>query len=123
MFDLLNSVVCYYASTEEFTEPSYNKISTKTYGKGVAALLGVVDENGACLVKMSNSLWENLSVIANKIWPTIGTLQYGTASKAGQANAEELVYDTFLILTVQKRQEASQQLLSSCLQSLQLNLL
>ena len=94
LFDLLNSVVCYYASTEKFTEPSYNKISSETYGKGVAALLGVVDESGACLVKMSNSLWENLSVIANKIWPTIGTLQYGTASKAGQANAEELVYDT-----------------------------
>ena len=94
LFDLLNSVVCYYASTEKFTEPSYNKISSETYGKGVAALLGVVDESGACLVKMSNSLWENLSVIANKIWPTIGTLQYGTASKAGQANAEELIYDT-----------------------------
>lgn len=94
LFDLLNSVVCYYASTEKFTEPSYNKISSETYGKGVAALLGVVDENGECLVKMSNSLWQNLSVIANKIWPTIGTLQYGTASKAGQANAEELVYDT-----------------------------
>lgn len=94
LFDLLNSVVCYYASTEEFTEPSYNKISTKTYGKGVAALLGVVDENGACLVKMSNSLWDNLSVIANKIWPTIGTLQYGTASKAGKADAYELIYDT-----------------------------
>lgn len=94
LFDLLNSVVCYYASTEKFTEPSYNKISSETYGKGVAALLGVVDENGECLVKMSNSLWDNLSVIANKIWPTIGTLQYGTASKAGQANAEELIYDT-----------------------------
>lgn len=94
LFDLLNSVVCYYASTEKFTEPSYNKISSETYGKGVAALLGVVDESGACLVKMSNSLWENLSVIANKIWPTIGTLQYGTVSKAGQADAYELVYDT-----------------------------
>ena len=94
LFDLLNSVVCYYASTEKFTEPSYNKISSETYGKGVAALLGVVDENGECLVKMSNSLWQNLSEIANKIWPTIGTLQYGTASKAGHADAYELVYDT-----------------------------
>ena len=94
LFDLLNSVVCYYASTEKFIEPSYNKISSETYGKGVAALLGVVDENGECLVKMSNSLWQNLSEIANKIWPTIGTLQYGTASKAGHADAYELVYDT-----------------------------
>lgn len=94
LFDLLNSVVCYYASTEKFIEPSYNKISSETYGKGVAALLGVVDENGECLVKMSNSLWDNLTVIANKIWPTIGTLQYGTASKAGHADAYELVYDT-----------------------------
>lgn len=94
LFDLLNSVVCYYASTEKFIEPSYNKISSETYGKGVAALLGVVDENGECLVKMSNSLWKNLSEIANKIWPTIGTLQYGTASKAGHADAYELVYDT-----------------------------
>lgn len=96
LFEILNSVVCYYASTEEFTEPSYNKITSKTYGKGVAALLGVVDSNGACLVKMSNSLWDNLSVIANKIWPTIGTLQYGTADKAGKADAYDLIYDTVI---------------------------
>lgn len=96
LFDILNSVVCYYASTGEFDEPSYNKITSKTYGKGVAALLGVVDESGSCLVKMKNTLWENLSLIANKIWPTIGTLQYGTTSKAGQANAEELIYNTVI---------------------------
>lgn len=96
LFEILNSVVCYYASTEEFNEPTYNTITSKTYGKGVAALLGVVDESGSCLVKMSNSLWDNLSIIANKIWPTIGTLQYGTSSKAGQANAEELIYNTVI---------------------------
>ncbi len=96
LFDILNSVVCYYASTEEFDEPSTNKTASKTYGKGVAALLGVVDESGSCLVKKSNSLWANLSIIANKIWPTIGTLQYGTSSKAGAANAEELIYDTVI---------------------------
>ena len=96
LFELLNSVVCYYASTEEFTEPSYNSISSKTYGKGVAALLGVVDANGNCLVKMSNSLWDNISVIANKIWPTIGVLQFGSEATAGKANAETLIYDTII---------------------------
>lgn len=96
LFEILNSVVCYYASTDEFVEPSYNKITSKTYGKGVAALLGVVDSNGNCLVKMSNNLWQNLSVIANKVWPTIGTLQYGTSAKAGQADAYDLIYDTVI---------------------------
>ena len=96
LFEILNSVVCYYASTEEFTEPSYNKITSKTYGKGVAALLGVVDENGNCLVKLNNSLWDNLTVIANKIWPTIGVLQFGSEDYAGQADAEKLIYDTII---------------------------
>ena len=96
LFELLNSVVCYYASTEEFPEPSYNSISSKTYGKGVAALLGVVDANGNCLVKMSNSLWDNITVIANKVWPTIGVLQFGSEAYAGQANAETLIYDTII---------------------------
>lgn len=93
LFDLLNSVICYYASTEEFTEPSWNTVATKTYGKGVASLLGVVDGNGNCTVKMSNSLWTNISNIANAVWPTIGVLQFGDAAHAGKADAEELIYN------------------------------
>ena len=45
---------------------------------------------------MSNSLWDNLTVIANKIWPTIGVLQFGSEAYAGQANAKTLIYDTII---------------------------
>lgn len=92
LFDILNSVICYYASTETFNEPSWNTTASKTYGKGVASLLGVVNPDGTCKVKMKNSLWQNIDAIANSVWPTIGVLQYGTASKAGQANSEQLIY-------------------------------
>lgn len=92
LFDILNSVICYYASTEEFTEPSWNTTASKTYGKGVAALLGAVDNNGVCTVKMSNSIWTNIDNVANKLWPTLGTIQYGVSAKAGQFNSEELIY-------------------------------
>lgn len=93
LFEILNSVICYYASTEEFTEPTWNTTASKTYGKGVAALLGAVDNNGVCTVKMSNSIWQNIDAVANKLWPTLGTLQYGVSSKAGQFNSEELIYN------------------------------
>lgn len=93
LFDILNSVVCYYGSMEEFTEPN----GTKTQGKGVAALLGCVDGSGNCQVKMSNDLWTNIDIIANKLLPVIGTLQYGTTAKKGQANSKELIYDTIVM--------------------------
>ena len=66
LFDLLNSVVVYYAGTDTFKDGEH--------GKGLANLLGVCDTNGNCLVKLSNSLWENINVIANKLLPVAGVL-------------------------------------------------
>lgn len=95
LFDLLNSVVCYYGSTDTFKEPSYG-IRQTTKGMGVAALLGVVNPDGTCKVTMENNLWQNISAIANSIWPTIGVLQYGTSDKVGQADAHFLIYETLI---------------------------
>lgn len=96
LFDILNSVICYYASDEEFAEPSWNTTATKTNGKAVASLLGVVDNNGRCAVKMSNTIWQNIDVIVNKVLPTAGVLQYGVSSKASQFNSEDLIYTRFI---------------------------
>ena len=76
LFDLLNSVVVYYAGTDTFKDGEQ--------GKGLANLLGVCDTNGNCLVKLSNSLWENINVIANKLLPVAGVLQYGDSAKKGR---------------------------------------
>ena len=84
LFDLLNSVVVYYAGTDTFKDGEQ--------GKGLANLLGVCDTNGNCLVKLSNSLWENINVIANKLLPVAGVLQYGDSAKKGALNSEELIY-------------------------------
>ena len=84
LFDLLNSVVVYYAGTDTFKDGEQ--------GKGLANLLGVCDTNGNCLVKLSNSLWDNINVIANKLLPVAGVLQYGDTSKKGQLDSNELIY-------------------------------
>lgn len=84
LFDLLNSVVVYYAGTDTFKDGEH--------GKGIANLLGVCDTKGNCLVKLSNSLWENINVIANKLLPVAGVLQYGDSAKKGVLNSEELIY-------------------------------
>lgn len=84
LFDLLNSVVVYYAGTDTFKDGEQSK--------GLANLLGVCDTNGNCLVKLSNSLWDNINVIANKLLPVAGVLQYGDSAKKGALNSEELIY-------------------------------
>lgn len=88
IFDLLNSVVVNYAGTDTFADG--------THGKGVASLLGMVDKNGNCLVKMSNTLWENLDIIVNRFLPVIGQLQYGTAAYQGKASSEDLIYNKII---------------------------
>ena len=106
LFDILNSVICYYASADEFTEPSWNTTTTTTYGKAVASLLGVVatDGSGKCAVKSSNTLWQNIDAIANSLWPTLSVLFNGTyaagvtsdnalGKQVGKLDSYELVYD------------------------------
>lgn len=84
LFDLLNSVVLYYAGNEAFKDGEF--------GKGLASLLGVCDTNGNSLVKSSNNLWQNIDVIANKLLPVAGVLQYGDTAKKGALNSNELIY-------------------------------
>lgn len=88
IFEILNSVVCYYASTDHFSDG--------TTGKAVASLLGVVSSDGTCLVTMNNDLWTNLNYIVNRLFPVIGTLQYGTESKKGQASSYDLIYNKII---------------------------
>lgn len=93
IFEILNSVICYYGSTETFREPD----GTTSKGKGVGALLGCVDGSGNCLIKMNNSLWQNINVIANNLLPVCGTLQYGTSASAGQSDSKQIIYDTVVM--------------------------
>lgn len=105
LFDILNSVVCYYASADEFNEPAWNTTTDKTHGKAVAALLGVVatDGSGKCAVTKDNDLWKNIDAIANSLWPTLSVLFKGSYDKGittnalgkqmGTLDSEELVYN------------------------------
>lgn len=72
IFDILNSILCNYASADQFAD--------KTYGTSAATILGVCDGVGNCKVTMKNSVWTNIDVIANKFFPILGRIQYGTTS-------------------------------------------
>lgn len=76
IFSILNSVICYYANT-----------------KGVGPLLGCADENGKSLITSDNTIWKNIDIIANKLLPVLGELQYGNASKRGQFDSHAFIMD------------------------------
>ncbi len=88
IFTLLNSVLCYYASTDEFENSQGSGSSTIT-GKGAAALLGCVDSNGKCTVTFENDLWTNIDTIANTVLPVVGALQ---KNSYGHADSYDLIY-------------------------------
>ena len=88
IFTLLNSVLCYYASTDSF-ENSQGQGDSTIMGKGAAALLGCVDSNGKCTVTFENDLWDNIDTIANTLLPVIGLLQKGTF---GDCDSYDLIY-------------------------------
>ncbi len=90
IYEILNSVVCYYASMDNYRDPSTGKSTT---GKGVASLLGVVDSNGNCLVKGSNSLWQNLDAVVNKLLPILGTFLNG---REASVSTEDLLYNKII---------------------------
>jgi hypothetical protein len=93
LLELLNSVICYYASNDEFTDTSGAAKNNKTTGRGVASLLGVVNSDGSCKVTMSNTIWENIDAIANQLLPICGELQYGSSSYYGKASAEDIIWN------------------------------
>ena len=76
IFSLLNSVIVYYAND-----------------MGAASLFGIIDGNNNCLVTIDNTLWENIDVIANTILPVLGELQFSDASKAGQFDSYDLIWN------------------------------
>jgi hypothetical protein len=92
IFTLLNSVLCYYASTDSFDNDDGSGSSTIT-GKGVAALLGCVDSNGKCTVTFENDIWTNIDTIANTLLPVIGSIQNGTWAGA---DSYDLIYTKFI---------------------------
>ncbi len=90
LFDLLNSVVCYYGG-DHAMEKAVNKGER---AMGVGALLGVCDANGNSLITTKNTLWENINAIANKLMPVLGTLQ-GTGY--ANFNSEELIWNNIVL--------------------------
>lgn len=87
LFELLNSVVCYYAGEHSYTN------SNVAYSKGsmaVGALIGICGEDGRSQIVMSNTLWENFNIIADKLVPMLAVLQ-GTSN--GKFDSEELIWN------------------------------
>ena len=75
IFDLLNSVICYYGGDYAMQK----NVNKGERSMGVGALLGLCksgkSENGASLITTANTLWQNVDLIANKLMPVLGTLQ------------------------------------------------
>lgn len=90
LFDLLNSVVCYYGG-DHAMEKAVNKGER---AMGVGALLGICDTNGNSLITTKHTLWENIDAIANKLMPVLGTLQ-GTGY--AKFNSEELIWNNIVL--------------------------
>lgn len=90
LFDLLNSVVCYYGG-DHAMEKAVNKGER---AMGVGALLGICDTNGNSLITTKHTLWENINAIANKLMPVLGTLQ-GTGY--AKFNSEELIWNNIVL--------------------------
>lgn len=90
LFNLLNSVVCYYGG-DHAMEKAVNKGER---AMGVGALLGICDTNGNSLITTKNTLWENINAIANKLMPVLGTLQ-GTGY--AKFNSEELIWNNIVL--------------------------
>ena len=90
LFDLLNSVVCYYGG-DHAMEKAVNKGER---AMGVGALLGICDTNGNSLITTKNTLWQNIDAIANKLMPVLGTLQ-GTGY--AKFNSEELIWNNIVL--------------------------
>lgn len=90
LFDLLNSVVCYYGG-DHAMEKAVNKGER---AMGVGAILGICDTNGNSLITTKNTLWENINAIANKLMPVLGTLQ-GTGY--AKFNSEELIWNNIVL--------------------------
>lgn len=90
LFDLLNSVVCYYGGEYTFKN---NKVAVSKGAMAVGALLGACSPtDGTSLINSDqNDIWDNIDLIANKLLPVLGELQYGTAGAT--FSSEDLLYN------------------------------
>lgn len=87
IFDILNSVVCYYAG--DYTWKNTTK-GEREKALGLAALLGICDESGASLIKESNDLWTNFDIVLNHFFPLAGVL---TGEGEGKFSSYSLVWN------------------------------
>lgn len=86
IFDLLNSVICYYAD-------DFDMAKSDDRSMGVASLIGVCDANGNSKINTSNDIWTNIDLVANKLMPVLGTLQYGNANSYGKFSSKDLIWN------------------------------
>lgn len=87
LLELLNSVVCYYA--DFYKNKEYNGRTM-----GIAALLGVCDENGNSYVNSGNNIWKNFDAVANNLFPLLGVLQ---GNGSGNFKSEELIWNDLVL--------------------------
>ena len=88
LFDLLNSVICYYADDlTTTTRPSTER------AMGMGALIGLCDKDGNSLITTDNTLWQNLDLAINKLLPVVGTLQ---GKGYGKADSQDLIMNDII---------------------------
>lgn len=88
IFDLLNSVILYYGGDYSMKKST----NSGERAMGVAALLGICDENGNSA--LTNNLWENIDKIANKFFPVLGTLQ---GKEYGKFDSHDLIWNDVVL--------------------------
>ncbi|MGN0533448.1 MAG: hypothetical protein ACI4IK_03735 [Eubacterium sp.] len=93
LLDLLNSVVCYYGG--DYSVKDGNR------AMGVGALLGACDaSNGNSTITTDNTIWQNIDIIANKLMPMLGGLQYGfdsTGTPNKAFSSEDLIWNDIVL--------------------------
>ncbi|MCM1285466.1 MAG: hypothetical protein NC213_01550 [Acetobacter sp.] len=94
LLELLNSVICYYGGEYSFKN---NNVPKSVGAMGVGALLGACDDNGKSLISTSNDIWTNIDLVANKILPLLGQLQYNDVNKKGQFSSKDLIWNDIVL--------------------------
>lgn len=92
VFELLNSVACYYADFYTLSSPNAGERSM-----GVAPLLGVCDGSGNSTFNTNNTVWTNIDNAVNQILPILGELQYCNSAKHGQFNSYDLLWNDIVL--------------------------
>lgn len=95
LLQLLNSVICYYGGEYSFDN---SKVAVSSGAMAVGALLGVCSPtDGTSLISTNNTIWQNIDLVANKLLPVLGTLQYGDSAMKGQFSSEDLIWNDIVL--------------------------